>query len=278
MQAVVAGEQLAPTRMPSSHIRPMSSLRRMLSLLDAFSPATPVLTAEEIMAKLGYSRGTAYRYVRELCSVGLLTSIGGAYALGPRIIELDYFIRESDPVLHASRTTLQALRERFECDVLLTSFYEDRVVVTHHEQSTDHVEVSYGRGRVMPLFYGAGSKVILATLPNPRQKRIFNVHQPDIADAGMGNDWPEFRSTLSAIRRAGYAISMSELDPGNVGVSAPISHAESNTYGSIVLVLSSKHYEILDKSLLTKAVVAGAQQIIENIAHDSKALPPDSTS
>ncbi|EIF32012.1 transcriptional regulator [Burkholderia sp. Ch1-1] len=243
----------------------------MLSLLDAFSPDTPTLTADEIMAKLGYSRGTAYRYVRELCSVGLLTSIGGAYSLGPRVIELDYFIRRSDPVLRASRTTLQALRSRFECDVLLTAFYEDRVVVTHHEQSTDHVQVSYGRGRVMPLFYGAGSKVILATLPNARQRRIYQAHQAEIAEAGMGDDWVAFRSNLAAIRRAGHAISLGELDAGNVGVSAPITHVESNAYGSIVLVLSQKRYEILDKSLLTEAVIDGAHNIVKNIADGSAA-------
>lgn len=44
----------------------------MLALFNAFSAEHPVLKAEDIMARMGYSRGTAYRYVRELVDAGFL--------------------------------------------------------------------------------------------------------------------------------------------------------------------------------------------------------------
>ncbi len=49
-----------------------SNLTRMLALFNAFSAEHPVLKAEDIMARMGYSRGTAYRYVRELVDAGFL--------------------------------------------------------------------------------------------------------------------------------------------------------------------------------------------------------------
>lgn len=238
----------------------------MLSLLDTFASEGPTLTAEEISAKLGLTRGTAYRYVRELSSVGLLAGIGGAYTLGPRIIELDYCIRRSDPMLHASLSVLQLLRDRFECDVLLTTFYEDRVVVTHHEHSVGDLQVSYGRGRVMPLFYGAGSKAILAALPNVKQRRLFAAHQEEIARAGMGDNWTAFRSALSSIRRAGFVISYGELDQGNVGVSAPICVEKANAFGSIVMVFKENRFEVLDKKLLAQTLVKEARRIVESLS------------
>ncbi|MFP3700510.1 helix-turn-helix domain-containing protein, partial [Burkholderia sp. SIMBA_013] len=44
----------------------MSTLKRALAILDLFSLATPVLTAEEIISKLSYSAPTGYRYIRDL--------------------------------------------------------------------------------------------------------------------------------------------------------------------------------------------------------------------
>ena len=68
----------------------MSSLARMLSILDLFGARAPVLSAEEIIARRNYSRPTGYRYVRELVAAGLLVRAPGGYSLGPRIIELDW--------------------------------------------------------------------------------------------------------------------------------------------------------------------------------------------
>ena len=77
----------------------------MLSVLDAFSEDAPIWTVDNIAAALGYTRATAYRYVGGLCDAGLLTRVAqGAYALGPRIIELDRQIQRCDPTADARRT------------------------------------------------------------------------------------------------------------------------------------------------------------------------------
>jgi DNA-binding IclR family transcriptional regulator len=44
----------------------MTSLTRMLAILDLFDEGTSMWTAEAIAARLGYSLPTGYRYVREL--------------------------------------------------------------------------------------------------------------------------------------------------------------------------------------------------------------------
>jgi DNA-binding IclR family transcriptional regulator len=249
----------------------MSSLKRMLSVLDVFSPAEPVLEAEAIMSRLGFSRGTAYRYLRELAGAGLLTNMNGGYALGPRIIELDYAIRQCDPALQAGQPVMQDLCERFDCDVLLTSFFENRVIVSHHERGSDRIVMSYGRGRQMPLFHGCASKMILASLSRPRQRRLYDAHAAEIDAAGLGTTWTEFRGNLEPIRRAGYATSFAELDPENVGVAAPILRNPPSTPGSLVLVFSAARYDILDKSLVVEIVRAAAARICDVIEGGGKA-------
>jgi DNA-binding IclR family transcriptional regulator len=239
----------------------MSSLKRMLAVFDVFSPDEPSLTADEIMARLIYSRGTAYRYIRELTTVGLLARTGGRYSLGPRIIELDYFIRENDPNLQVIQPVMQELSDRLECDSLWASFFGQQVVVTHHQHGASNLTVSYGRGRRLPLFRGAGSKVIIAALPAARQKGLYSNNAAEVAAAGLGGSWKEFRSKMAPIRRAGYSISHAELDQGNVGIAAPITLDPPNAPGSLVLVFSAKRYATADEKLLVKITMDAAAQI-----------------
>jgi len=240
----------------------MSSLAKMLSVFDAFTPETPALSAEDIMAKLGYSRGTAYRYIRELHTAGFLSRVAGQYTLGPRIIELDYHIREADPHLQMIQKVMQALRDRTECDVLLTSFFENRVVVSLHERGLSALKMSFGRGRAMPLFKGAGSKIILACLPMARQRKLYAGHTAEIAAAGLGDTWEEFRAALLAIRRAGAAVSVAELDPDNVGVAVPVN---TDPPGSLVLVFSAARYAMSDEKFVIQVAKEAAEQINEMI-------------
>jgi DNA-binding IclR family transcriptional regulator len=75
----------------------MSSIAKLLSILELFSEARPFLCAEEVAAQLDCSLPTAYRYVRELVESGMLVRFpSGEYGLGPRIIKLDYHLRVSD--------------------------------------------------------------------------------------------------------------------------------------------------------------------------------------
>ena len=266
-KATPGGARAGAAALPRPPATASSSLTRMLAVFDAFSAARPVLTAEEIMQRMGYSRGTAYRYVRELVAVGFLSRIAGsAYTLGPRIIELDLAIRQCDPLLSAGAPIMLAVRDKLHCDVLLTSFYGDRVIVTHHERGDDRIKVSFGRGRMMPLFLGAPSKAILAWLPVARQRKLFAEHAGEIKAAGLGASWEEFRSALAAIRRLGYCVSHAELDPGNVGVAVPLNTDQpGSTRGSLALVFSDARYDIVDKSVVLETLRTAAGQAMQKI-------------
>ena len=233
----------------------------MLAVLDLFSVDQPVWKADEVAASFRCSVATAYRYLAELCRAGLLTRTSSTFTLGARIVELDYTIRQSDPLRRAALPIMRELRDRTGCDVLLADMIGDRILASHHERGNDPTTVSFGRGRPMPLFRGAGSKAIIATLPVARLRRIYNARQDEIAGAGLGDDWKGFRAALAAIRRAGHAISLGELEPQNVAVGAPVPHGEGAAPGSLVLVLSRARWGIADKTVIAALVEMAAARI-----------------
>lgn len=245
----------------------MSSLRRMLAVLDLFTGEEPVWTAEDLIARLGYSRPTGYRYVRELVAAGLLLRLtGGAYHLGPRIIELDRQIRATDPVLNAGEPIMKALAEQTGCHVLLASIYGERVLNVHHEPGLERLTLVFVRGVPMPLVRGATSKAILAYLPRARLKRVYENHAAAIASAQLGRSWEEFRRALAAIRRQGYSYTGGELDPPNVGIAAPVFAADGEVFGSLSFVTLDRRWALLDQAQVVGILLDGARRITQAVA------------
>ena len=222
----------------------MSSLERLLSILDLYSEAEPIWTLEEITSETGYARSTAYRYVKELCDSRLLISIGkGAHVLGPRFIEFDRLIRNTDPLLIAAKKIIPQLHRVFGQSgyggglLLLSSLYGDKVLCIHQEPLIVNFTVSYTRGRPMPLFYGATSKIILANLPERKLLKLFRNHSLEIAKAGLGDEWNEFKGLLENIRSEGYCVSRGEVDQGVTGIGAAIFSDNKTVIGSLTYVM-----------------------------------------
>lgn len=240
----------------------MTSLSRMLAILDLFTEETPAWTAEDIIDRLGYSRPTGYRYVRELCSAGLLRrGSSSTYLLGTRIIELDYQIRVTDPMLVAGRRIMHDLAARTGYDVMLAGIYDGNILTIHQEHGSEGVGATFGRGRQLPLFRGTLSKVVLAGLPRARQRRLYESHAQAIAKAKLGQSWDEFAAALKGIRAAGHCVTLGELDPGLVGISVPVRMNAEKAPGALALVMSKQRYATLDVARVVDMLQDAAAQI-----------------
>src|SRR5271165_2581962 len=181
-----------------------SSGDRMLAVLELFTVEMPEWTVEAAAAALRVSAPTAYRYFKQLTRAGLLSPVTGAsYALGPAIIQMDRQIQICDPMLNAARSVMVDLIQYAaeSATVLLCRLYHDRVMCAHQVMGRGpQLPVSYERGRLMPLFRGATSKIILAHLPARTLKSLFDRHSAEIAAAGLGATFVAFRRDLAGLR------------------------------------------------------------------------------
>lgn len=218
----------------------MESHKRMLRILDLFEERNEGWSAEELHEELGYSRSTLYRYLKLLTDAGLLTSLPGiGYALGPRIIELDYLIRSGDPLIQAARAPMQELVAEFPGVALLCRLYRDRVLCVHQESSTETVHSRFERGFARPLTRGAASLIILANLPAHRLHRLYRGMAQDFADAGLGQTLAEVKAALKAHRQRGWMETSGQVTPGVTGIAAPIFDPGNEVIGSLSLTSSS---------------------------------------
>lgn len=239
----------------------------MLSVIDAFTETAPVWTINGLAAAYGYTRATTYRYVGELCDAGLLTRVAhGAYALGPRIIELDRQMQRSDPLLAATEPVWpQLLRPDREQVALLCGLFRDEVLCIGQAARHRRIAVSYTRGRPMPLFRGATAKAILAWLPERRLGRLFAEKRAEIRKAGLGDSQAEFLSALKAIRSQGHCITFGEVDPGVVGVAVPVFEEDGAVIGSLSLVFAAERFPRRGLRRLVAKLEQSAQQVRANL-------------
>lgn len=242
----------------------MSSLKRLLAVIDVFTEATPVWTPEGIAERLALSRPTAYRYVRELVASGFLRRVRASlYTLGPRIIELDYQIRRADPLSVAGQAVMPALAERTGYPVTLCTIYGDRILTLHLEQGVEPLDISYGRGRPLPLFRGTPSKTLVAFLPRARQRALFEAHRREAA--AIGQDWAAFSARLQEMRKAGYGVSEGELDPHNAGIAVPVLASDGQVLGSMCIVVPRKRFDLVNRERLVETAREAAARMSELI-------------
>ena len=219
----------------------MNTANRLLGILSLFTVERSEWTVEEAAKEIGVSVSTAYRYFRDLCKVGLLDPFsGGTYILGPAVIENDRKIRLTDPLIKAGRPAMQRLVDRSGSIgvALLCRIYRNCVMCVHQEaRILPENSVGYERGRPMPMFRGASSKVIFANLSSRTARWFFEKYPEEIAAAGLGSDWETIKVNLRRIRRAGLHITRAEVDSGRVGIAAPVFGPDKSVIGSITMAI-----------------------------------------
>ena len=244
-----------------------SSLARMLGILDLFSEQHLHWSAEDIAEALGVSLPTAYRYLKTLSDAGLLRRGGDAlFTLGPRIVVLDHFIRQADPVLQCGIPLMKELVAQTGFDCVVSSLHGEQLLDTHREYGSLPADLSYGRGRPRPLFQGAAPKVILAGLTTPQLHKLFDAHQQEIAAVGLPTEWAGFRRYFSQIRKNGFYFSNGELESNLAAIAVPLQQADGLVVGALSLVTTVQRMAVIDPTKLTPLIQRAGREISARLA------------
>jgi DNA-binding IclR family transcriptional regulator len=236
----------------------------MLAVLGLFTIEQPEWTVESAAKQLDLAVSTAYRYFRSLASAGLIVAFStGRYVLGPAIIQYDRQMRLHDPLITTAQPVMKRLADATppQSVILLCRLYRNQVMCVHQEfADRPDFAVSYERGRPMPLYRGASSKIILAHMSSRAVKAFHAEHAAEMAQFGLGDSWDEVKRRLRELRAAGITITQAELDPGMTGIAAPLLTADGDVSGSISIVMPAKN--------LTPATLTRMTELLGEAAKD----------
>lgn len=203
-------------------------------------------TLQEICARTGYSRPTAYRLVAALEAHELLRRDGdGTYHPGRRLRPEPVASLEATLPLLAAGVLDELHAQTGESVQLYRRVGWTRLCVAAREKSSglrDTVPV----GAQVPMTAGGAAQVLLAWAPDDVRARLL---PRAIWDA----------STLGAVRRNGWAESLGERDPAVGSISAPVFGG-----GGVVAAISVSgpaERVAARRDALRRAVVRGAARL-----------------
>ena len=246
----------------------------MLTILSLFTRERSELTVEQTAQLLNATTSTTYRYFASLAKAGLIAPVGlGRYIVGPAAIHLDWLMRNTDPMIAAARPAMAILAGALNSPavLLLCRLYHGRVMCVAQESVRNpSFATSYQRGRPMPLFRGAASKIILANLSDRALRNTITRNHSEMTRSGMGTTDADIRRTLRSLRTDGYCVTSGELDKGVTGVAAPILFRDTSPGGSLAFVLPDDHADPGTIDRLSRLIMSAAAQISRSLTPEQK--------
>lgn len=231
------------------------SVERALDILLSFIE-TPAMGISKIEEAVPLSRPTLYRLLNTIEGKGLLRSYGDprTYELTHIAVELANAFLASTDVVQVAQPFLQELWEATDETISLFVFQGGNKRECVKELKSKK-PLSYAPGlTVRPLHVGAPGKAILAFLSEAAISEILRA-----IPAAPERD--QLKSSLKAIRRNRYAISLGELVAGGASIAAPVFDRESKVVGSVALAIPQARLTKVLQGEYIQQVVATAGNI-----------------
>jgi DNA-binding IclR family transcriptional regulator len=201
---------------------------RMTAVGSSFAKGLSVLSwvldheearADTIAAELGLPLSSVYRYLRTLRDGGFVVDRAGAYGPGRRLGS------RSRSLLPGSIGTtaapfLRHLSSATGETAVLTIRQGLHAVCVRQVESPHEIRLAFRLGQLLPLYAGAGQRVLLAFAPDEVQRAVL-----DMECRALTPNTPtraELTSLLGRIRADGFTISRGELIPGSVALGVPV--------------------------------------------------------
>lgn len=202
--------------MTSEERSEIQSVTRAAQILALFSADSPELSAQQVAARLGFNRTTAYRYCTSMVSAGLLArgSESSSFVPGGLVLQIGAFALGRRRVMEVSQPHMRDLANESSKTVVLSLWGAAGPVVARVEEaSSSAVLVTVRVGTALHL---DAAQAILFAAFHPDQlmiERLVNTRGPKEAVTL----WAQ----ITAARSAGFCTS--SKTPGIVAVAAPIS-------------------------------------------------------
>lgn len=175
--------------------------------------------ADSLAEVTGLPLSSVYRYLRVLRDAGFVVEEDAGYSVGARIDAHRAGLSESR-LAEIATPFLRHLAEVAQETAVLTVRHGMHAVCLRQIESAQDIRLAFRVGQLLPLYAGAGQRVLLAQCPDAFVKAV--------ADQGMRTFTPstpsreELMASIKVIRRAGFAISRGELTPGSVAIAVPV--------------------------------------------------------
>jgi DNA-binding IclR family transcriptional regulator len=235
--------------------QPVSAVDRALSVLSVLARHGGALAAADLVSRTGLSQSTLYRQLASLKRWGFVLEVDGRYAPGPLSLQLALGFDMASHLVQMARPDMLALAQQSQESVGLVVAVNDQAICIEMIESRQSLRCSFEKGRSVALQKGASAQCLMAHLPEPALQ--------DLVQANPRRK--SLAAELAAVRKAGFATSNGEVDPGVWGVSAPLVAPGKRAVAALTLMAPSVRVQSRQAPLIQMTVLA-ASRISRNLS------------
>jgi DNA-binding IclR family transcriptional regulator len=222
---------MTPTESPAT---PLLVLRKITSILDAFSLAQPELSLAELRAATAMPHSTVQRLVANMVQEGILDRQGDKFRVGVRMAHWAAPASQGLDYLELLTPVLRQLRDELgETACIFRESQGNRVCIALAETRRMLRRVVQV-GEIMPLHVGAAGRVLLAWNPDVAEQiyrsGLHSLTARTITDAA------NLETAVAKTQADGFAITTGERVSGASGISAPIFGPQAELYGALTVM------------------------------------------
>ncbi|MBL8383433.1 MAG: helix-turn-helix domain-containing protein [Burkholderiales bacterium] len=210
-----------------------------LAVINAFSDATPLLTASELAARLSISRAAARRFLITLHHAGYAATDGRSYWLTPKVLALGHSYLGSARLPRTVRPLLQQITAQTNESSNLALLDGHDVVYAARASAARLMSAAIETGTRLPAHTTAAGRVILAGLPHALQEQWLAGATLAPHTAYTVTTKKAFAAEIRAARAAGYAAVESQFEVGLRGIAVPLAGRDGGTIGALGISMAA---------------------------------------
>lgn len=176
--------------------------------------------ADQIAADVGVPLSTVYRYLRTLRELALIEERDGSYVPGWRLLELAGQDLAHTRLVELGHSFLREISEATGETAVLTVRAGTQALCLRQVESQHAIRMAFRISQLLPLYAGAGQRMLLAHAPPSVIDRVLEHPLRHITDRTL--DRRTVVKELEQIRRHGYLVTHGELSEGAVAVAVPV--------------------------------------------------------
>ena len=203
----------------------VQSAAKVFGVLRAFDASLPELTISEVAARTGLDRGTSFRLIHTLVSLGYLAPVSGSrrFRLALKCLELGYLALSSQDLrAHAAPLLHECVPAIADAGSLAMLDGPDVVYLERVQTARHRLDIDRRPGRRIRAYGAAIGHVQLAFLPEAQQVAILeSVERVKLSERTL-TDLDALLQRLREVHTQGYAVSDGENAYGLRTVAAPI--------------------------------------------------------
>ena len=238
------------------------ALAKGLMILGLFDAENRELTLDEIAARTGLPRMTAYRMIRTMESAGYLVRdpATSRYHLGPALLAATYISESYSGLLGIARPYLRELAGETGESATLAVEVDGVAVSVDTVDTTRPFRREVALGRIIGDTANAMGKIFAAFKPEADRAGIVARTHTQMTPHTITRP-AELAAQLEQVAREGVAFDIEERNIGTCAVAAPVRDQLGNVIASIALVIPTGRFAPEDRPRFAEAVKAKAASL-----------------